>query len=57
MNKIIYVLGIAIMWVAWAIALYLVKDWEFFKAILILFVAAAVAFGYGTLVLIIKTLR
>lgn len=57
MNKIIYILGIAIMWAVWATALYLVKDWEFFKSIVILFVAAAVAFGYGTLVLIIKALR
>jgi hypothetical protein len=35
----------------------LIKDWEFFKSIVILFVAAGVAFGYGTLVLIIKALR
>jgi hypothetical protein len=57
MNKIIYVIGIAIMWAAWATAFYLIKDWEFFKSIVILFVAAGVAFGYGTLVLIIKALR
>jgi len=56
-NKIIYVLGIAIMWAAWVIAFYLIKDWEFFKSIMILFVAAGIAFGYGTLVLIIKALK
>jgi len=57
MSKLIYVLGIAIMWAAWLIALYLLKDWEFFKAIVLVFLAAAVGFGYLTLILISKALK
>ncbi len=57
MNRIIYVLGIIIMWAAYLSAFYILSSWEFFRSILILFVGLAVAFGYGTLVLIIKALR
>jgi hypothetical protein len=57
MNRIIYVLGIIIMWAAWLTAFYLLSSWEFFRSIIILFVGAGVAFGYGTLVLIIKAAK
>ena len=57
MRKIIYILGIVIMWTAWAITLYLIKDWEFFKAIVLVFLAAAVGFVYVTLILISKALK
>lgn len=57
MSKITYLLAIAIMWAAWAIAIYLLKDWEFFKAVVLVFLAAAVGFGYLTLILIGKALK
>ncbi len=57
MNKIIYILGIVIMWAAWAIALYLIKDETYFKAVVLVFLAAAVGFGYVTLILISKALK
>jgi len=57
MGKIVYLLTIVLLWSGYLYSFILLKDWELFKAVVLIFLAVAEAFVFLTGLLIFKAAK
>lgn len=55
--KFFYLLIIVLLWAGWVTAFFLLKDWDYFKAIVLIFIAVAEGFIALSLILLNKALK